>query len=87
MPTFRSLRREKIELRIGRTKETQDLLVESLQPQDLGLETAAHADVQEIDALKALKDPAHGGTLGRLVHLIGNRLLGGSQLGAKQVLS
>ena len=43
--------------------------------------------MQEINALKALKNPAHGGTLGRLVDLIGHGLFGGSQSGAKQVLS
>ena len=36
-PTFRSLGREKIELRIHRTKQTKDPLMKSLQPQNLGL--------------------------------------------------
>jgi len=61
--------------------------MKSLEPKNLGLETGTNADMQEIDALKALKNPAHGGTLGRLVDLIGNGLFGLSQSGAKQVLS
>src|SRR5260221_9074893 len=36
-PTFRSLGREKIELRIYRTKQTKNLLMKSLQPQYLGV--------------------------------------------------
>ena len=35
--TFRSLRREKIELRIHRTKQTKNLLMKSSQPQNLGV--------------------------------------------------
>jgi len=59
--------------------------MKSLQPQNLGVQAGTHADVQEIDALKALKNPAHGGTFGRFIDLIGNGLL--SQSAAKQVLS
>jgi hypothetical protein len=43
--------------------------------------------MQEMDALKALKNPAHGGTVSRFVDLIGNGLGGFSQSGAKQMLS
>ena len=36
-PTFRSLRREKIELRIHWTKQTKNPLMKSSQPQNLGV--------------------------------------------------
>ncbi|HEY1349460.1 MAG TPA: hypothetical protein VGF67_07550 [Ktedonobacteraceae bacterium] len=45
-----------------------------LQPQDLRLRSGANVDREEIDALKTQKNPAPGGTIGRLVDLVGNRL-------------
>ncbi len=86
-PTFRSLRREKIELRIGRTKQQKNLPMKSLQPQNLGLEAGANTDVQEINALKTLEHPAHRGTIGWLIHLVRNGLFRCHQLRAQQTLS
>src|SRR5262245_25927338 len=73
-PTFRSLQREKIELTKGRAKQTENPLMKRLQPQDLGLPSWSGANVEEINSLKALKDPAHGWTVSRLVDLIRNGL-------------
>jgi len=61
--------------------------MKSLQPQNLCLETGPNADMQEIDPLKALKNPAHGGPFGGLVDLIGNGLFGFCQSAAKEMLS
>jgi len=43
--------------------------------------------MQQINALKALKNPAHGGPFGGLVDLIGNGLFGFCQSAAKEMLS
>ena len=45
-----------------------------LQPQNLRLNALANVDMEEIDPLKALKNPAHGGAIGWLVDLVRNRL-------------
>ena len=87
MLPWSSLCREPIQVSIGGTEQTKNLLMKSLQSQNLGLQAGTNADVQQIDALKALKNPAHGGTFGRFVHLIGNGLFGFGQSAAKQVLS
>ena len=60
--------------------------MESLQPQNLGLQAGTHADVQEINALKTLENPAHGGALGRFVDLVRKGLLRCHQLTAQQML-
>ena len=44
------------------------------------------ADVEQVDALEALEDPAHRRPIGRFVELIGNGLSGGRQLVAQAVL-
>ena len=62
-------------MRIGRTKQTKNLPMKSLEPKNLSLETGTNADMQEINALKALKNPAHGGVLHRLACLVGKCLL------------
>ena len=80
-----NLRREPIQVSIGRTEQTKHLVMKSLQPQNLGLQAGPNADVQQIDALKALKNPAHGGVICRLVELIGNGLGGMSELAAQSV--
>ena len=74
-PTFRSLRRQKIELTKGRAKQTENALMKRLQPQNLCLPAGCQANVQKINPLKALKNPAHGRTVGGLVDLVGNSLL------------
>jgi len=51
------------------------------------LETGTDADVQEINAFKTLKNPAHGGTLGGLIDLIGDGLFRGHQLATQKLLS
>lgn len=61
-PTFRSLRREKREWTRGGTKQTKDLR----------LKARAKAEMEEIDALKTVKNPTHGGAVRGLVHLAGN---------------
>ena len=53
-----------------------------LQPQDLRLNAGANIDVEEIDPLKALKDPAHRGAIGWLVDLVRNSLRRLSELAA-----
>ena len=60
--------------------------MKGLEPQNLGLQAGANADVQQINALKTLENPAHGGTVSRLVHLIRNGLFGCCQLRAEQTL-
>src|SRR5438874_12305109 len=60
--------------------------MKSLQPQDLGLPARANADVQEINALKTLKNPAHRGTIGWFIDLIGDGLLRCRELATKKVL-
>src|SRR5450755_4730278 len=85
--TFRSLRREKIELRKRRAKETKHPLMERLQAQNQRLSTGTDRDMQEINAFKTLENPAHRGTIGWLVHLIGNGLLRCGQLSTQQMLS
>ena len=85
MPTFRSLRREKIQLTISRTKQTENVLMKGLQPQNVRLEAGSQTDVEEVNAFKALKNPAHRRTVGRLVDLIGNRLRHLGKLAAQQV--
>ncbi len=85
--TFRSLRREKIELRKCRAKQTKHPLMERLEAQNLRLPTGTARDMQEINTFKTLENPAHGGTIGWLAHLIGNGLLGCGQLRAQQMLS
>ena len=60
--------------------------MKSLQPQDRRLEAATHADVQEINALKTLKNPAHRGTSGGFSDLIGDGLFRCQQLATKKLL-
>ena len=60
--------------------------MKSLQPQNVGLEAGTHADVQEINALKTLENPAHRGTVGRFVDLIGKGLFRCQQLATQQML-
>lgn len=56
-----------------------------LQPQDLRLRAGTKADMEEIDALKALKNPAHGRAVSGLVDLVGNGLRRVSKLTAQHV--
>ena len=60
--------------------------MKSFQPQNLGLEAGTNADVQEINALKTVENPAHRGAVGRFVDLIGNGLLSCRQLATQQML-
>jgi hypothetical protein len=52
-----SLRREPIQSPIGRTEQRKHLLMKSLQPKHLKVPRGSPADMQEINAFKALKDP------------------------------
>ncbi len=61
--------------------------MKSLQPQDLRLPARANADVQEINALKTLKNPAHRGTIGGFIDLIGDGLFRCRELATKKLLS
>jgi hypothetical protein len=56
-----------------------------LQPQNLGLEAGTTANVQEINALKTVENPAHRGAIGRFVDLIGNGLFRCHQLATQQM--
>src|SRR5690349_4085916 len=60
--------------------------MKSLQPQDLRLPAGTTADVQQINALKTLKDPTHGGTTGWFIDLIGEGLFRCRELATKQLL-
>src|SRR5436853_7397228 len=60
--------------------------MKSLQPQDLRLPARANADVQEINALKTLKNPAHRGTIGGFIDLIGEGLFSRRELATKKLL-
>ena len=59
--------------------------MKSSQSQYLGLQAGTHADVQEINALKTLENPAHRGAVGRFVDLIGKGLVGCQQLATQQL--
>src|SRR5258708_24194209 len=61
--------------------------MKSLQPQHLGLEAGTTADVQEINALKTLENPAHRRTVGWFVDLIGDGLFRCHQLTTQQMLA
>jgi len=60
--------------------------MKSLEPQNLGLQAGANADVQQINALKTLENPARSGTVSRFVHLVRNGLFGCRKLRAQQPL-
>lgn len=60
-------------------------MVKVLKSQNLQMLLEACTNVEEINPFKALKNPAHGRTVGRLVDLIGNRLRGGSKLATEVV--
>ena len=47
--------------------------------------TSRSRDAQEINAFKALEDPAHRRSGGRLVKLVGKGLLGLDELGAEKI--
>ncbi len=86
-PTFRSLRREKIDLTKDRAKQTENPLMKRLESQDLGLPSRSDVNVEKINPFKALEDPSHGWAVSRLVNLIRNGLRGSSELATKEVLS
>ena len=58
-----------------------------LQPQHLGVPVRPYADVQQINALKTLENPAHRRAVGRFVDLVRKGLLRGHQLATEQMLS
>ena len=57
-----------------------------LQSQDSCLKAGTSADMQEINALKTLENPAHRGASGWLVHLVRNGLFRCHQLATQQAL-
>ncbi len=58
-PTFRSFNRKKIELLGGWPEERKDLAMQRLQAKNNRLCAGSRADLQQFNALKALKDPTH----------------------------
>src|SRR5947209_1818159 len=58
--------------------------MKSLQPQNLSLEAGTNADMQEINALETLENPAHCGAVGRCVDLVRNGLFHCRKLTAQQ---
>jgi hypothetical protein len=58
-----------------------------LKSQNLHVFSEACADVEEIDAFKALENPTHGRTISWFVQLIRNGLFGCHKLRAQQMLS
>src|SRR6266699_6187840 len=59
--------------------------MKSSQPQNLSVEAGSTADVQEINTLKTLENPAHRGAVGRFVDLIGKGLFRCHQLATQQM--
>jgi hypothetical protein len=57
-----------------------------LQSQDSCLEAGTSADMQKINALKTLENPAHRWAIGWLVHLVRNGLFRCRKLTAQQTL-
>jgi hypothetical protein len=55
--------------------------MKSLQPQDLRLPAGTHADVQQVNALKTLKNPAHGGTTGWFIESLWGRFVQWRRIG------
>jgi hypothetical protein len=76
-----------VEFFTGRPEEREYLLVERLESEDNGLGgVRSMADMEEVDALETLEDPAHRGPRGRLVDLAGDGLPCRSQLLAEAML-
>jgi pimeloyl-ACP methyl ester carboxylesterase len=70
-----------VELLKGRPEKGKDLLVQRRQPQDeRGRLSGPMPDVQQLDALETLEQPAHGRPIRRLLDLVGGGLAGGGQL-------
>ena len=61
--------------------------MERLKPEGQCRSSLLRPDMQQLDAFKALEDPAHGGTSRGLVQLIRNRLPRFGQARAEAVLS
>ena len=57
--------------------------MEGLKTQDEDERGGGSGHMEQLNAFKTLKDSTHGGTGGRLVHLIGNGLLRLSQARAQ----
>jgi len=64
----------------------KNLSMKSFGAQNLGLQAGTNADVQQINALKTLENPARSGTVSRFVHLVRNGLFGCRKLRAQQPL-
>jgi hypothetical protein len=83
IPQFR---KRKNRIANTQAKQMKNLLMKSSQSQHLGLGAGTNADVQEINALKTVENPAHGGAVGRFVDLIGKGLFRCHQLATQQML-
>jgi len=70
-----------LEVLVGRAEQGENLLVQRRQPQDERARLSRPmTDVQQLDPLETLEDPAHGRSVRGLLDLVGDGLASGRQL-------